>query len=128
MSITLGSVTLNEHVSWLGRYQESTKVGSEDITLGGTVVINRLSSGEIRDIVLQAIEEDNIRKGYFLKSQLDQLEIYRDDGTVVELNYHGEVFSVVIPLDGIQVTKALYQSVFDDTEKWIGTITLRRIV
>lgn len=124
MTITLGAVTLNEHVSWVGRYDEGV-AGSEDVTLLGRTIVNRLA-GDVQDIILEAREEDNVRKGYFIKADLDTLIGYRDAGTEISLNYHGESYSVVIKADGINVRKALWQSIFDSTEKWIGTITCKK--
>lgn len=124
MAITVQAVTLNQHVSWIDRYLQGV-AGSEKVTLLGRTVVNRLA-GDVRDVVFEAREEDNVRKGYFLKAELDVLEGYRDAGTVLSINYHGTTFSAVIKSDGIRVKKALWQSEFDTIEKWIGTITFKR--
>ena len=125
MAITLGAVSLNDHISWRGYHNSPGVPGSEVSTLGGNTVVNRLM-GNTTDIILEAIEEDNIRKGYFLKEQLDALRVYRDSGTVITLDYHGEEVDVIIRSNGILVEKALWQSTFDTTEKWIGSITCKR--
>ena len=126
MTITLGAVTLNEHISWRGYHNSPGVPGSEASTLGGRTVINRLI-GNTTDIVLECIEEDNIRKGYFLSLELTSLRSYRDAGTTIVLDYHGEQVNVVIKSSGINVEKVLWQSVNDDTEKYLGTITLKRV-
>jgi hypothetical protein len=124
MTITLGAVTLNQHISWVGRYDQGA-AGSENVTLLGRTVVNRLA-GDTQDIILEAREEDNVRKGYFIKADLDTIAGYRDAGTEVVLSYHGDSYNVVVKADGINVRKALWQSEFDATEKWIGTITLKK--
>jgi hypothetical protein len=124
MAITLGAVTLNQHISWVNKYDEGL-AGSDNVTLLGRTVVNRLA-GNVEDIVLEAREEDNVRKGYFLKADLDTISGYRDAGTELTLNYHGDSYTVVVKHDGINVRKALWQSEFDATEKWMGTITLKR--
>jgi hypothetical protein len=124
MTITVGAVTLNQHVSWVGRYDQGV-AGSENVTLLGRTVVNRLP-GDTQDVVFEAREEDNVRKGYFLKSHLDALAAYRDAGTELGIDYHGESLTAVIKADGIRVRKALWQSQFDSEEKWIGTITFKR--
>lgn len=127
MAITLGSVTLNQYISWRGRWNAPQVPGSENSTLGGRTVVNRLA-GNTTDIVLEAIEEDNIRKGYFIKADLESLIAYRDAGTTITLSYHDEDdIEVVIKSDGINVEKVLWQSEYDETEKYIGTITLKRV-
>ena len=125
MTITLGAITLNSHISWRGFFNTPDVPGSEDSTLGGRTVVNRLQ-GNTSDIVLEAIEEDNVRKGYYLKTHLESIIAYRDAGTNVTLNYHGTVVSAVIKSDGVAVEKALWKSEFDEVEKYIGTITLKR--
>lgn len=126
MAITLGAVTLNDHISWRGYHNSPGVPGSEASTLGGRTVINRLI-GNTTDIVLECIEEDDIRKGYFLSPELTSLRAYRDAGTTIVLDYHGEQVNVIIRSSGINVEKVLWQSVNDDTEKYLGTITLKRV-
>jgi hypothetical protein len=126
MAITVGTVTLNQHISWRGYHNNPAVPGSEASTLGGRIVVNRLLGNNTTDVVLEAIEEDNIRKGYFTKPVLDDLRTYRDAGTPVTVNYHGETFVGVIRVKGIQVEKVLWQSEYDDEEKYIGSITFKR--
>ena len=124
---TLGTTTLNQYVSWRGKYTQPGVPGSEDSTLMGRTVVNRLA-GNTTDIVLEAIEEDNVRKGYFQKAELDDLADYRDSGETVTLNYHDEdSVSVVVKSDGMAVEKVLWQSEFDAVEKWLGSITFKRV-
>jgi hypothetical protein len=125
MSITLGGVTLNDHVSWRGRFNQSLGSGSEQQTLGGRLVVTRGPEGS-NDIVLEAIEEDNIRKGYFTQSQLESLEPFRISGQTITLNYHGLYIDVVIKINGISVEKTLWQSQYTADERYIGSITLAR--
>lgn len=126
MTITIGTTTLNDHVSWRNRYAHGVP-GSERVTLGNLVVINRLTGQSTPDIVLEAREEDNVRKGYFLKDELVALAAYRDSGEVVAVNYHGETFTAVVKIDGISVEKVLWQSQDTTGEKYLGTITLKRL-
>lgn len=127
MTIALGAVTFNTGVSWRGKYSTPTVAGSDQSTLGGRTVVNRLSANDTSLIVLEAIEEDNVRKGYFTRPQLVILAGYRDAGTNITLNFHGEEsLSVVIPTDGINVEKVLWESENDDTEKYVGSITVKR--
>lgn len=126
MSITLGAVSLNDHISWRGYHNSPGVPGSQASTLGGRTVVNRFV-GNTTDIVLECIEEDNVRKGYFLAGTLALLRGYRDAGTTIAFNYHGESVDVIIKHDGINVEKVLWQSVNDETEKFIGSITLKRV-
>ena len=126
MTITLGTVTLNQHISWRGRFNDAKSSGQERSTIGGRTIVDRLLIGTPDFIVLEAIEEDDIRKGYFLKADLDALCVYRDNGTIISLSYHNDVYLVVIPIDGIRVEKTIWQSEFTADEKYIGSITLKR--
>ena len=125
MAITAGAVTLNSHISWRGFFNSAKVAGSEDTTLRGRPVINRLPNAN-DDIVWEAIEEDDVRKGYFIKSELEALEVYRDAGTIIILNYHGTITQAVIRMGGINVEKVLWKSEFDEEEKYIGSITFMR--
>jgi len=125
MSITLGGVSLNDHVSWRGRFNQSIVSGNERVTLGGKVIPQRGPAGTA-EIVLEAIEEDDIRKGYFTQAQLTSLEAFRQSGETISLNYHGETINVKIKIDGFAVEKTLWQSTFTANERYIGTITLMR--
>lgn len=127
MSITLGTVSLNAHVSWRGRWNEPVVPGSELVTLGGKVIVQRDIASNSSEIVLEAIEEDNVRKGYFTQTQLEGIRAYRDAGTVIALSYHGETINVIVKNDGIQVEKVLWKSTFDNLERYIGSITLMRV-
>jgi len=127
MTITLGTISLNDHVSWRGRWNEPVVPGSEMVTLGGKVIVQRDIASNSSEIVLEAIEENNVRKGYFTQSQLEGIRAYRDAGTVVSLSYHGESVNVIVKNDGIQVEKVLWQSTFDALEKYLGSITLMRV-
>ncbi len=126
MTITVGSVTLNDHVSWRGRWNQGVP-GSERVTLGNVVVVNRLSGQANPDVVLEAREEDNVRKGYYTQAQIEALIVYRDAGTVLSINYHGIIFTAIIKIDGIQVQKTLWQSTFTADERYVGSITFKRV-
>lgn len=127
MTITLGSVTLNDHVSWTNRWNNPTIEGDELTTLGGGTIVNRSPSTGTSDIVLEAIEEDNIRKGYFTQTQLEGICVYRDSGEVISLSYHNETdIDVVVRTNGVSVKKAICKSEFTSDERYVGSITLKR--
>lgn len=126
MTITLGTITLNQHVSWRGRFNNPFP-GAERVTIGGKLIVDRLAVGGIDDIILEAIEEDDIRKGYFTKAQLDAIELYKVSGTTITLNYHGENIPVVVKHDGIYVEKTLWQSIYTADERYVGSISLKRV-
>jgi hypothetical protein len=127
MTITLGGVTLNSHLSWQKRWDTSEVSGEEATTLGGRSVFTR-GPESLQDIVLECIEEDNIRKGYFTQSQLESLIVFRDAGTTIILSYHSESsIAVGIRLNGINVKKTLWNSEFTDEDRYVGTITLKRV-
>ena len=127
MTITLGSVTLNDHISWRGRWNEPITPGSEMVTLGGLVIVQRDIANDSSEIVLEAIEEDNVRKGYFTQPQLEGIRAYRDAGVAIVLSYHGESINVIVKNEGIRVEKVLWKSAFDNLEKYLGSITLMRV-
>lgn len=128
MTITLGILTLNQHVSWRGRFANAFP-GQERITLGGKVIVDRLLTGNQAgsDIMLEAIEEDNIRKGYFTQAQLEQIEIYKNSGETIILGYHGVNIPVVVKHDGVYVEKTLWQSTYTADERYVGSIGLKRV-
>ncbi len=126
MSNTLGTVTLNDYVSWTNRYNSSMVEGGEETTLGGGTIVNRSPSTGNSDIILEAIEEDNIRKGYFTPDQLAGICAYRDSGEVIVLGYFNESINVVVRANGVAVKRTLWQSEGTSYERYVGTITLKR--
>ena len=126
MTITLGGITLNDHLSWRGRFSSPESAGTEQVTIGNRLVVMRSPIGSSL-ITLEAIEENDIRKGYFTQSQLESLCSFRDDGDEIILSYHGESFLVVILSSGINVEKTIVKSEYTSDERYIGTIALRRI-
>jgi hypothetical protein len=125
MTITLGGVTLNDHVSWRGKFNQFYP-GREAMTLGGRVVVQRGPS-EASEIILEAIEEDNVRKGFFTEAQLSALQIMKNQGLRITLSYHGESHEVVIKADGISVEKTLWKSQYTADERYVGSIILKKV-
>lgn len=123
MSISLGGVALNDHLSWTSRYNTAKVSGSEVGTLGGRLIVTRAVK-DFEEITLEAIEEDNVRKGYFTGAQIAALVAFRDSAAIVELNYHGEVKNVMILVNGIRVKKTLWKSVFEDDDRYVGSVTV----
>ena len=126
MSNTLGSVTLNDYVSWTNRYNAPLVEGDELTTLGGGTIVNRSPSTGTSDIILEAIEEDNVRKGYFTPGQLADICAYRDSGEVITLSYRSENIKVVVRANGVSVKRTLWQTEGTAYERYVGTITLKR--
>ena len=123
VSPTQGTITMNENLEWIDRATETGVAGSEQETLGARVVIQRLLNVDSnRMITLEAKEDGDKTFGLFTPDCRDKLMTIRDLGEVCELNYHGSGFSVVIPMDGVDLRMYDGYVDTDDDGWWVGQI------
>jgi len=126
ITLTAGGTTLTlNHVLWTDRAQGPGAAGSERVTLGGRLVVQRLSSAAGRSITIEAVVDGNHLKGWFAWSQVQQLMAWRDAGTTITADYDGEVRSAIIPLTGIDLAPLFPRSnePLPDT-RCVGTLTM----
>ncbi len=103
------TLTLN-HILWPNRGLGAGAAGSERVTLGNRLVVQRLTGSAGREIILEARLDGSHLKGWWLWSQVGQLELWRDLGTTLTLNYDGEIRRGVVPLDGIDIAPVFSRS------------------
>lgn len=127
MSITLSdgatTLTLNQ-LLWSDR-NRTMAVGREQMTLGGSMHIQRMSVSAGTEIVLDARLSGGSLRGWFVWGQVGQLRSWRDAATVLTLVYDSDSRTVIIPLDGIDITPIKDQSItITDTALCAGSLTL----
>jgi hypothetical protein len=111
ITLTDGTTTLTlNHVLWTNRAQASGVSGSEQVTLGGRLVVTRGPGPAGRQIILAAQLEGKNMRGWFTWAQVEQFMIWRDSGTTLVLNYNGEIRAAMIPLSGIDITPVIQAS------------------
>lgn len=126
ITLSDGTTTLTlHHVLWTNRGQQPGVAGSERVTLGGRLVVDRLPVKAGREIILEARLDGNMLNGWFWWSQFAQLEAWRDAGTTLILDYDGEVRSAIIPLSGIEISPVFLRSNEPEPDtRCAGTLTL----
>lgn len=98
------TVTLSPYLLWPDRYNQQRAGGSDRVTLGRRLVVTRRPGNGGNSITLAAINDNGRLKGSFTWGQASQLRVWADAGTILTLSFHGELFLVVIPLTGINLT------------------------
>lgn len=128
ITLSDGTVTLTlYHLLWQGRTADKS-AGSERVTLGNRLVVQRLAGAAGQEIVLEARREGSGLLGWFLGSQLSQLEAWRDAGTTLTLNYDNDVRPCMIPLGGVNIDPVLLRSnAIDAAARCAGTLTLKEV-
>jgi hypothetical protein len=124
MSIELGGMALDGNLIAPDFVSASRASGSERLSLGRTLVIQRSPEGAGRLITLTARLDGNRLIGRFTRAQVEQIRAWRDAGTVLAFDYHGYTADVVVRMDGVQV-----EAVGDRTDPpaghpYTGTVTL----
>jgi hypothetical protein len=124
MSIELGGVVLDSNLIAPDFVSAARSSGSERLTLGRQVIIQRSPAGGGRLITLTARLDGNRLIGRFSRAQVEQIRAWRDAGTVLNFDYHGYTADVVVRMDGVQV-----EAVGDRTDPpaghpYTGTVTL----
>ena len=118
------TLTLN-HVLWPNRSRDKA-LGSERVTMGGRLVVQRLVSPAGQDIVLEARRDGSHLAGWFVWSQVQQLMVWRDAGTSLTLDYDNDIRLCSIPLGGIDIEPIIpYSRNIDSAAKCAGTLTLK---
>jgi len=126
ITLSDGTTTMTlHHVLWINRSSDRA-AGREIRTMGGRLVVQRLVGPSMQDIILEARLDGNRMYGWWLGSQLPQLEAWRDAGTPLVLNYDGDIRSCMIPLNGIEIEPVLqYSKTIAADSKCAGTLKLK---
>ncbi|SDP69778.1 hypothetical protein [Desulforhopalus singaporensis] len=99
--------------------------GSEHVTLGGSLIVQRFSGDYPKEITLTAKLEGNKLFGYFTTEQVEYLRLIADSGEPVPFEYHGRQMNIVIPLDGINLVAQGNRSDPPSGHPHYGTVTGR---
>ena len=110
ISLTDGITSLTLHqLLWPNRSDDQV-AGSERVTIGGRLVVQRLASRAGREIVLEARLDGNSLRGWFTGAQIEQFKLWRDSGATLTLTFDTVTRSCVIPLSGISIEPVLQRS------------------
>lgn len=125
ITLSDGIVTLTlYHLIWRNRVRDKA-AGSERATFG-RLVVQRLAISAGQEIVLESVADGEKYRGWFLWSQVSQLEAWRDAGTPLTLNYEGEIRHGVITLGGVNIRQVIEHSKTPGaTEIGTGTLTIK---
>ncbi len=123
-SIMLGGLELDRNLIAPDFLQAAAAAGSERLTLGREVIIQRSPIGAGREITLTARLDGNRLIGRFTRAQIEAITAWRDAGTVLPFVYHAYTADVVVRMGGVAV-----EAVGDRTDPpaghpFTGTITL----
>lgn len=121
MSISIGAITLSDHLVLPGIKNLQKRAGSTRLTLGGRAVHQSIPVSVGQQIFLS----DDSGYGLFTTSQIDAINAYKDAATEVEFIHHVGSWTVII--ESVEVEQSDGISDFTSTNTWVGTITMRII-
>lgn len=132
ISVTDGitTLTLSSSLLHLDKWNGSGVAGSEEETLGNRLVVYR-SAGRAKSVItLEAVLVNGTPKkllGSWTWSQGQQCRTWSDAGTPLTLTVHADVYQVVIPLAGINITPVFQKTNPTDDALCSGTIDFREV-
>lgn len=115
MAVTLGTVTLSDHLILAGIENAPPVAISQKRTLGGRSVVTSAPTTGGRVLTLSG-------EHHYTQAQLDAVRVLAALGQPVTLTHHRGIFTVLIT--GISVEPSLPHSNPDATEWYSGDITL----
>lgn len=126
ITLTDGSTVLTlNHILWPNRAQSPGVGGSEQLTIGGRLNVQRAGGSGGREISLVASLSGDSLRGWWTWSQVVQLMAWRDAGTTLTLSYDGETRTGVIPISGIDISPVRQTSNAPGTDQiCAGTLTI----
>ncbi len=126
ITITDGTtaLTLSPYLLTPDKANIQQAAGSERVTLGRRLVVNRLPGTGGNKIHLQAVNDNGSLRGSFTWSQAGKFRSWSDAGTVLTLSIHGALYLGVIPLDGVDIAPVTPKTNQPDASLCTGTLTL----
>lgn len=100
--ISLGALVLDANLQIPNLNAAPAVAGSERRTLGGRLVVQRLSPGG-GELLLTAVLDGQRIYGYFTTSQVQSIRALADSGEEVTLLYNEQSIQVVVALDGVNL-------------------------
>lgn len=124
--ISLNGMELDQYLQVPDLYTDAGALGNERLTLGGSLVVQRLVSSSVAQLTLTAVRDGNGLYGRFLRSQVQAIRALADTGTAVPFIYNGFTCSVVVALDGVNLEMIGHRTDPPADHPYIGTVLLLR--
>ncbi len=122
----LGPYTLHPGVIWVN--EGSTPAATQQISY---TILNRVSvhstPNQNIEIELEAKDSGNKGRGYFSREQFDYLKESEQNATIINIIYRSVSHSVIVKAGGVQLTPKRETESVDDTDMYIGTVTLQEV-
>lgn len=124
MTISIGSVVLDNNLHIPDFFSQTNVAGNIRQTIGG-LACQRIGMVGGKKFTLTAAQGNSGLLGHYTGGQLVELSLIRDIGEPVIFVHPFGSWSVLIPLDGINVDKLLDFQYPEAASTWyVGTITL----
>jgi len=124
MTISLGGIALNDNLL-LTDPSDSPQVAMSVRQTFGVPVVQKMARSAGKTLVLSSLMEGNsVRGGVFTQMQKEQIAAVRDAGNVVTLVHPRGTFTVVIPVDGVQLVPMWKKLSPGPDEAHTGTVTM----
>ena len=124
MTVSIGSVVLDDSLQIPDFFSQTSVAGNIRPTIGGVVTQRLAMSGGMK-FTLTSAQGNAGLLGHFTGAQIASLMAIRDAGDPVTFVHPLGTWSVLIPLDGIRVDKLFDFQYPESAAAWFsGTITL----
>ena len=126
--ITLDTLQLPDNIHWNNEFDAAAIPQNIMETLGGAVVPQQLT-GIIpkKTIILEAIDDGDRTYGALSRAQVQSLKTMEASWTVRTLNYHGQLFEVIIVAGGVQFSPIFPHPDALDTDLYTGQLLLQEV-
>lgn len=121
--ITLGSIAINNNMYLEGVVKASPVLVTQQRTVDGQPVLSVTPNDGGRALTLGTSQLSNAIQGIWCQRVLDQLKAMQATGNSQVLNYHGDVYVVVIESTGSIVQLFQWEPITPD-KKYVGPINL----
>jgi len=120
----LGAIDLDDNIILAGEFAYPAAGQSVRRTILGRAVIQWAPVSGGRELVLEATDEGGRYKGFFTRSQVEQIKALEAAQDVVTLDTGAATYDVVVKAGGVDVRPVIDLADPDAADHYVGTVTL----
>lgn len=119
--ITYGPIPISDNMYLSGKIEGKPHVFVQQRTLDGNPRTKRFSTPQGRSFTLGTTAIGNSIQGIWCQDVIDQLKTLQETGLAYSLDYHGDVYNVVI-VDMSDITQMFQWEQIHSKKSYTGTI------
>ena len=127
MAISIGAVTLSDDLMWINRFNVASVGQSSRNKINGSRVVQSSPLLKIPEIELGSISVGGGFSGYFTLTQIQAIKEYERTQAQVTFVYESFSTTVVIKVNGINVTPVIQRPNTASEDWFTGSVTMLEI-